>query len=137
MKTITWDDVLRVMREVVAEFGEDYVYQLVPDEGGQCLYVHRDEDSEGVPGCIVAQVLHRLGVPLSAFDEGFSAHCMVDRLNARGWGITYVASVALAEAQRVQDSFHESEDDCTWGAAYRAAVEATTGLVETTGEETK
>lgn len=132
MRTITRDDVLRVMREVVAEFGEDYVYQ--PPAGSTCVYVHLDEDGEACPSCIVAQVLHRLGVPLEAFEEGLAAHAMVDQLNNQGWGITYQAAVALSEAQRIQDAVTNIPApviDCTWGAAYREAAD----LAETTGEE--
>jgi hypothetical protein len=50
--TITKDDVLRVTREIVAEYGEDYVY---PNANLSCVYVER-----GAPSCLLGHIAFRL-----------------------------------------------------------------------------
>jgi hypothetical protein len=55
----TVERVLDVMAEVVAEYGEDHVYQPPDLDYYKCLYVHH-----GRPSCLLAHVLARLGVPL-------------------------------------------------------------------------
>lgn len=54
MSEITYDKALSTIREIVSEFGEDYVYERVNDG---CRYV-----SNGVPSCIVGHALVRWGV---------------------------------------------------------------------------
>jgi hypothetical protein len=49
--------VLRALKAVVAEAGDDFVYQQGPS--GECYYVVNDQ-----PSCIAAKVLHRLGIPV-------------------------------------------------------------------------
>lgn len=68
MTEITLDAARVALRDVVAEFGENYVYakqevspsHIDPDgpAGGSCFYVH-DSDNGSVPGCLIAQVLYR------------------------------------------------------------------------------
>lgn len=70
---ITPGRALRRLREVVAERPE-HVYRPPGwdvDTRADCLYVHLDSDGVGPaePGCLVAHVLHREGVPLSALQE--------------------------------------------------------------------
>lgn len=50
---------LEVMREVVAEYGADYVYN------GPCIYVEYANAAKGLaPQCLIGHVLARLGMPL-------------------------------------------------------------------------
>jgi hypothetical protein len=63
---LTFDRALALLREVIAEKGEDYVYpQFEPEAAGdlgavmECFYVRDD-----APSCIVGRVLHRAGVTL-------------------------------------------------------------------------
>lgn len=68
MIEITLESARQALKSVVAEFGEDYVYierseypsHVDPngDAGGSCFYVH-DSAEGSVPGCLVAQVLHK------------------------------------------------------------------------------
>lgn len=68
MTEITLEAVRAALKDVVSEFGEDHVYverdkypsHIDPDgpAGGSCFYVH-DSDKGSVPGCLVAQVLHK------------------------------------------------------------------------------
>lgn len=63
MEALTLDRAQQLAREVVEEFGADYVY---PEEHRQfcagvkmCVYVH-----DGKPSCLVGQILARHGVPV-------------------------------------------------------------------------
>lgn len=63
MEALTLDRAKELAAEVVAEFGEDYVY---PNDHRQwdggvkmCVYVH-----DGKPSCIVGQILARHGASL-------------------------------------------------------------------------
>jgi len=66
METLTLVRAKEIAAEVVAEFGEDYVYpeehkaQCINSEEPACMYVH-----DGKPSCLVAQILVRFGVPVS------------------------------------------------------------------------
>jgi hypothetical protein len=57
---LTYGEVLSAMRKVVDE-RPDYVYR---DHYDTCRYVQTDDGQNLVPGCLVGQVWHRLGVPL-------------------------------------------------------------------------
>ncbi|MFD7646369.1 hypothetical protein ACFV5M_01705 [Streptomyces albidoflavus] len=113
---VTPEQVLDVMREVVAEAGEEFVYKSSAGLG-VCLYVHRTPgDAADVPGCLVGQVLHRLGAPLDelAEHEAQLALTMVPVFIDAGehWGLL---ALALNKAQALQDAGRP------WGAALRAA----------------
>lgn len=61
--TITGEDALRLLKEVVAERGEDFVYEPVKktdplDPGQTCFYI-----KDGVPSCGVGLALSKFGVP--------------------------------------------------------------------------
>ncbi|MET7939657.1 hypothetical protein [Streptomyces sp. NPDC005302] len=81
--SITSDDVIRTLREVVDE-QPDHVYQRPADMDGSepCLYVHTDETGAQVPGCVVGHVVSRLGVSLSnvADHEGTNASGLLEVL---------------------------------------------------------
>lgn len=65
MTHLTRSDVLDLMAQAVADKPEGYVYQNTTSFEGDpaCLYSHGDK-----PGCLVGDVLHRAGVPLSSLD---------------------------------------------------------------------
>ena len=55
--------VTEAIEAVVAEKGEDFVYDVeVHGDGANCLYV-----KDGQPSCIVGHVMARLGYPLDMF----------------------------------------------------------------------
>lgn len=68
----TLDEVRETLKGVVADAAPDFVYtdpngiraDQNHDRSIKCAYVHGDK-----PGCIVGQVLHRLGVPLATLAE--------------------------------------------------------------------
>ena len=103
------------LRAVVAEFGKDHVYTK-PDHSGVCVYVHGSAE-ELVPGCIVAQVLHRHGVPMNVLSqyEGLGALQLAGPKSLTGRGVkpllTEAAGTVLGNAQYVQDGLKP------WGAA--------------------
>lgn len=109
------DQAIVLLREVVAEFGENYIY-IKPAGTQVCVYVH-EAGEEQVPGCIVAQVLHRHGVPMNVLSqyEGLGAVQLGDggSLIRRGLQplLTGAAGAVLSQAQWAQDSFR------TWGVA--------------------
>lgn len=62
---ITYDEVLADLKAIVAEVGEDHVYELPPNTSGtECLYVHTAADGTHTPGCLVGVWLARRGVDL-------------------------------------------------------------------------
>jgi len=115
MKHITKEDALRALEEAVAEKGEDYIYQYTDSDDPRnsiCLYVY-----DGAPSCIAGDALHRLGIPLSAFEdhEGDT----IDKVALRvDWPLHVDAVDVLYEAQCVQDGGR------SWGEALAAAREA-------------
>lgn len=54
--TLTREEAIRYLREVVDEKGADYVYPL-SEHHSLCTYVHEDQ-----PSCIVGHVLYRAGL---------------------------------------------------------------------------
>lgn len=121
------DDVLHAMEEIVAEFGNDYVYDRFGRDDRICRYAHEDG-----PGCLVGQVLVRLGADLNVIKSVESAH--IDRRNtglsleelldelAPTWGslgytLTPEAVEVLTVAQNMQDVRN------TWGRALKRAQE--------------
>lgn len=110
MEKLTYERAVELAREVVAEFGEDYVYpesvKVVENEGTppQCLYVHEDK-----PSCLVGQILHKYGVSLAVLS-------LNEFRNARvvSWqlaGADDKARFFLSSAQESQDKGE------SWGTA--------------------
>lgn len=97
MTAIKWDDFPRILDEVVAEKGEDYVYERVASmhPGGSCRY--RADDA---PSCLIGHVLDRMGVPYDSKWEGTSAYGVIYRDLAGPEEIANAASIA----QDAQDS---------------------------------
>lgn len=108
------DTALRLLTEVVAEFGSDFVY---PDkwrnDSGNCRYVRPDDSS--APACIVGQVLHRWGVSLYMLSSVEGKSPMVGELRRV---LTTDAAFVLNAAQSVQD------EGGAWGRALTAAYAA-------------
>lgn len=110
MSAITDEKIMATLREVVAERPE-FIYQKpLASEGNVavCRYVHGD-----VPGCLVGQVLHRLGVSLGTLSvhEGQPAHSLADTLDIGSQAVRW----ALNAAQTAQDG------GSTWGEALACA----------------
>jgi len=95
---LTASEALKHLEAIVAEFGEDYVYQGhgTRDPLGVlvCHYVHN-----GKPDCLVGHVAHRHGVPLDilAKHEGASAYAFANI------AFTQKACAVLVAAQAEQD----------------------------------
>lgn len=121
MKHVDKATVLELLCEVVAEKGEDYVYRP-PNGRDECVYVHNGECS-----CLVARVLHKLGVSiedlarLDTASEGGGAVAVWQAIEVGlipGLTFTPEAREALMSAQFAQDGFK------TWGEALQAAERA-------------
>lgn len=111
--TITRQEALDTLREVVAEYGEDYVYDRRvntgngPLGGESCFYVRDNK-----PSCLVGHVLNRRGVAINTLKEreGSGPDIFAPRF------LTHEAADVLTAAQEKQDGGR------TWGSALQAAV---------------
>lgn len=112
-KSMTRVEVLEIMTQVVAERGEDFVYEKV---GGQCLNWHGR-----CPSCLIGHVMYRWGM-----SKGFLEHWGAAGVATLVWhyvdehpGVTIEDGVTklLGAAQAAQD------DRRTWGYALDAARE--------------
>jgi len=119
--TLTDTQVFEALTKLVEE-DPGKVYKS-PDEFGQCLYVHSDEEGKRVPGCIVGTVLNRLGVPLEELEkhEGNAAAAVIE--NAEIQGLSYDMVSLLRNVQRYQDS------GCDWNLALDAAKRQSPALM--------
>ena len=118
--TFTVEDVLREMRAVVKEYGEDYVYKFPSgtEWHGQCVYVSDDK-----PSCLIGHVVMRLAPDkiedLKWADKGYGGTAADQLLNFLGedfW--TPEAGDVATAAQEYQDEGHP------WGAALEKAERA-------------
>jgi hypothetical protein len=105
---------LEVMREVVAEFGDDYNYS------GAYAYV----DGDG-PSCLIAQVTYRLGLSVEALATWNQEIVDDDGPNRRpGWANDLAPAVlkAFGIAQAIQDHRQYGRyGSNTWGEALYGA----------------
>jgi hypothetical protein len=106
---------IELLREVVAESGEDYRYELIETPYGPvCHYAHDD-----APSCLVGHALHRAGVT-------------VEQLASLDKHDNHIASVELPaeveitdEAQDVFAVAQDTQDDGKpWGVALSVAERA-------------
>ncbi|WP_338781766.1 hypothetical protein [Streptomyces sp. DG1A-41] len=115
---LTDEQVLSTLRDVAEESPEKvYVAPAhLRDEWGSCYYVHRDEEGNESAGCIVGQVLHRLGVPLAELKkaETLGATAAV-RLTTEG--VSDTVATFLRYVQCKQDRGQ------TWSRSVRDALE--------------
>lgn len=110
IKDLTEEIVTPIIRELVSEFGADYVYKKEEreiNEGVTCSY-----QENGKPSCIVGHVLDRAGVEYDPEWEGRDCWRILERGGAPG----NLAS-ALSYAQSQQDSGK------TWGEALKVYEE--------------
>lgn len=109
IKDLTPDIVTPIIRELVEEFGADYIYK--EDQLGtierQCSY-----QENGSPSCIVGHVLHRAGVAYNPRWENNAARAVLGND-----GASWEVGRSLQVAQAHQDTGH------TWGEALRAYEE--------------
>lgn len=115
--TITSDDIMKALREVVAE-QPDHVYCRPEHMSTRhaCLYVHTSENGDRVPGCVVGHALERVGIPLvwMAQYEGSSAVGITAGL---GIQVDAATGVFLNDVQMGQDAGQ------SWGEALTQAEE--------------
>lgn len=108
---LTYDRALELLREVVAEVGEDHVYDPPEGEDG-CLYVHGDG-----PGCIVAHVMVRAGVSLEELRSVELSTPLADGTGPYGPGALW-ARWGDRDALRLLFLVQEEQDSGrTWGEA--------------------
>jgi hypothetical protein len=121
---ITPEIAAEALKAAVAKRGEDYVYEQT--ESGNCLYVR-----DGMPSCLIGQVLFDLGIPLERLKgaDGYNsedgdnegenpdAWQLLDSLESEG---------LVSFRPAVQGAFRvaQSRQDCgwPWGYALHAAL---------------
>lgn len=114
IKDLTEEIVTPIIRELVAEFGEDYVYKKEEQEADEDVICSYQEN--GKPSCIVGHVLHRAGVEYNPDWEGGPCGTFL-----RGEGVPGYLANALGFAQVQQDIGK------TWGEALNAYEERVQG----------
>jgi hypothetical protein len=93
---------IEAVEAVVAERGEDFVYEA--PEGDSCKYVHVAEDFTPVPGCLFGAALHRTGVSLEDLSQ-VEGDPVFDLLPPDAYSAAVRA--AAESAQGAQDTGHE------------------------------
>jgi hypothetical protein len=110
---LTYSRAVELLREVVAEAGEDFVYESPIEPKSRCLYVH-----DGQPGCIVGHVFHRAGVSVEDL-AGVEDWTPLDYEEVRQF-----CDWADEPARKLLAAVQVQQDDCTpWGEALRRALE--------------
>lgn len=118
---LTGEGALGVLRLVVFEKGNGYVYPRAEDEVDTCRNF-----KDGQPSCIVGHVFARLGVTYelavaAAMNGSMGAYSSIRNLGSYGWTdwtFSPEAQNALTSAQSWQDR------GSTWGEALAAAEES-------------
>lgn len=123
MTILDAEQVVDLLREVVAEKGEGYVYPHVPNTigGVGCRYEY-----EGAPSCLVGHVLYRAGwsvEALKSLDESGSSAQDLWYLNLpEGVGVVTKAAAEVLEKAQI----HQDDGD-SWGFAVREAIKVANG----------
>ena len=111
MTKITAKTALEAMREIVKEFGADYVYPAIEDE--ECTYAR-----DGAPSCIVGHIAARLDPELfqrmATEEDEHGAFTVGSRVNHLH-GAFGEATTLLIRSQHAQDY------GATWGNVLKDA----------------
>lgn len=122
-KTLNAKESLDLLREVLEEFGDEYVDPgSAEDSGTGCDYTRYVEEEDGetgeyVCGCIVGQVLHKKGASIDQLRRLWGSISLLedDVLEYTEIKLTVGARLVLRAAQRAQDKGE------TWGDAVNYA----------------
>lgn len=119
---ITGERALELLRQVVAEVGETFVYRR-PAGHDACVYVH-----SGAAACLVGHALLAAGARLEDLKQ--LRDCSIDAVSRVGrlW-LEWDAAVVFNTAQLLQD------EGASWGAALQAASDVFDQLDYTIGRE--
>lgn len=118
VEALTFDRAVELAREVVAEFGKNYIYpashKRAESESSvpSCVYVH-----EGHPSCLVGHILHRHGVDLDVLGNyEFTG----------AWVVAGKFAAANPKTGYFLDAAQLSQDKgFTWGESVESAVKLT------------
>lgn len=102
---------------------DDCGYEVDP-EGGECRYVHTEEDGTKVPGCLYGQALHALGMPLAAM-ASYEENSVSMFWGRHSWDEMSPVLKAIQSSQQNQDRGE------AWGEAIEPVKKA---LAELEGE---
>lgn len=132
-EVLTWERTVAALREIIGEYGEDFVYQ--GQSGNQCTYRQRYYDGTyGAPSCIVGhlvaklypEVFKKIGsrTGVSNHAPAFALIKSPNRNNDPYRNIPITAEThELAKAIRLLQKKQDNQK--TWGVAFREAFEET------------
>lgn len=107
---ITVEQATKALEEIVAEYGEDYIYPGSSNPKQGCIY----RDEYGQPSCIVGHVLSRLEPEAFESISAVENPLRLDAIGARRVLDKQILEDALNHLQSAQDAGE------TWGAAFRS-----------------
>lgn len=120
MTEYTYKDLLPVMRRIVADKGEGFVYEKQSLEGEGAMGCHYARLGE--PDCGIGHLLHKLGVPVEHMGYG----AMLDAYPIRHYYDVLQKRHSMAftsDAQVFMEAFQSEQDEQTpWGDSLQYAV---------------
>lgn len=139
MIKIDLKDARRLLREAVAERGEDYIYSNPHNDlskedyvygqyssagvadGPTCLYVHKDKEGNITPGCGVGLALINAGVSLEWFDSKNDGIVSEQAYDLREHGVADITPEAVEYLRLFQG---QQDFKFTWGDSLRVAEQS-------------
>lgn len=123
MLTLNLEQAQTLIGEIIAEYGEDKVYER-PTWSSSCLYVHAEEDKL-VPGCIVGVAFAKWGVPLESMESSGNGQgvCTLSGI-LKGDGLLSITPDALNYLDHLQGS---QDNGNSWGSANQYALSRVRG----------
>lgn len=119
-KSMTADEVLGIMAQVVAEYGEDFVYTKVIPAG--YTYPVCQNWHDGCPSCLIGHIMHRWGMPEDVLENNRSMG--VTTLLSR-FQVRHINMRIEAGAQRAMTAAQNAQDEgVPWGDCLEKARDA-------------
>lgn len=124
MKDLDLKTAIALVRDAIAEKGEDYVYQKV---NNTCVY-----SVNGEPSCLVGEVLIRHGVEANWFDETSSNSEPAEDV-ARMAGADYDFEAPFSTRAFLSNIQASQDEGISWGDALRMALKGQYGYAVGSG----
>lgn len=124
MTTLSFTKAERILKELVKQNGEDFIYSNPePDPVSDCLYIHNYGSNGQEPGCIVGHLLFGLGVSADFLhrQEGAGASAVLNR--AENEGLVKLTGSKQESVSRLLDRVQGKQDEREpWGRAVKEAL---------------
>ena len=129
---LTPERAMELLREVVAEYGEDFVYTkvvLVPKEDSDWILPECVYQEDGAPSCLVGHVLSRAGFSSEDLIQFDSVGSSADFLKMDAGEETETDALPLRTAWILVGAQQVQDEGNTWGEALRNATNRAKDLV--------